>query len=470
MAKNIYKEKKNESRAEELAQLIRNVKDVPMNQIMGAYIKLYPSGQHYKALCPFHADNHLGSFVVTPAKKIWRCFACDKGGDIVSFVMEYEGIRYLDAVYSIARQANLITEEEYKKFSRRKWDEDAVKSIRKRIEAEDKFDTTVIKADDWVCAEVYDAIPHVCGLSEAHREHLLKERGLSQDRLADFFTFPTRKKDLHKMVIDYLANKYKYKKSNDKYAFQKLSKIEEQFDIIPGFFRDDNGIAFVTYRGIGFVVRDEKGIAKAIHVRRDSAEQRYVWFSSGFAQSSEDLKGGAPSGAPCGVVYPRRKSGYVCITEGRFKAEQIAAKNNVAVYVSGVSTWRTTLPILNELRKTYGNRLYLMFDGDILKNPEVYHQLVTMAEELEKAGYRCLVLLWNPDDGKGFDDLVLNKGNDYTSFMKVAKLEDLKKKYEVSLKTALSKFQAKTVRDIKSKDVDEFKNEVLRNNIQAFSL
>lgn len=59
-----------------------------LSDFIGARLNLKREGQEYAALCPFHKERHA-SLKVNDAKQIWKCFGCDKGGDIFDFVQEY---------------------------------------------------------------------------------------------------------------------------------------------------------------------------------------------------------------------------------------------------------------------------------------------------------------------------------------------------------------------------------------------
>ncbi|MBC7190574.1 DNA primase, partial [Candidatus Aerophobetes bacterium] len=63
-------------------------------ELISEYIDLKKTGQNYKSLCPFHSEK-TPSFFVNPSKQIFHCFGCGKGGDIVTFVMEYEKVSFL---------------------------------------------------------------------------------------------------------------------------------------------------------------------------------------------------------------------------------------------------------------------------------------------------------------------------------------------------------------------------------------
>ncbi|MGC9400454.1 MAG: DNA primase [Anaerolineae bacterium] len=74
--------------------------------VVRRYVQLQKTGHNYKALCPFHNEK-TPSFVVFPDSQNWHCFGCDRGGDIFSFVMEYEGWDFRTALEELGRQAGV---------------------------------------------------------------------------------------------------------------------------------------------------------------------------------------------------------------------------------------------------------------------------------------------------------------------------------------------------------------------------
>ena len=74
--------------------------------LVGSYLKLKRKGVNYFAVCPFHHEK-TPSFSVNASKQIWHCFGCNRGGNVFSFVMEYEKVNFIDAVKMLAENAGI---------------------------------------------------------------------------------------------------------------------------------------------------------------------------------------------------------------------------------------------------------------------------------------------------------------------------------------------------------------------------
>lgn len=78
--------------------------------IVGDYVTLKRKGANYQACCPFHNEK-TPSFVVSPAKGMFKCFGCGKGGNAVTFIMEQENVSYPEALKIVAKRYGIEVEE-----------------------------------------------------------------------------------------------------------------------------------------------------------------------------------------------------------------------------------------------------------------------------------------------------------------------------------------------------------------------
>src|SRR3989339_1286194 len=81
-------------------------KKIDIIEFIGSFITLKKSGVNFKANCPFHQEK-TPSFVVSPERGIFKCFGCSKGGDIFKFLMEKEGIDFLESLEILAKRAGV---------------------------------------------------------------------------------------------------------------------------------------------------------------------------------------------------------------------------------------------------------------------------------------------------------------------------------------------------------------------------
>lgn len=75
-------------------------------EIIGEHIALKKAGRNFKSTCPFHGEK-TPSFVVSSERQIWHCFGCGAGGDIFTFLEEYEHITFADALREMAARAGV---------------------------------------------------------------------------------------------------------------------------------------------------------------------------------------------------------------------------------------------------------------------------------------------------------------------------------------------------------------------------
>ncbi|WP_262122360.1 DNA primase [Anaerococcus sp. Marseille-Q5996] len=77
--------------------------------IIGEYVDLKRAGSSYKGLCPFHNEK-TPSFTVDEKKQLFHCFGCGAGGDVVSFIMQKEGLTYPESLEYLANKAGIRME------------------------------------------------------------------------------------------------------------------------------------------------------------------------------------------------------------------------------------------------------------------------------------------------------------------------------------------------------------------------
>lgn len=105
---------------EELIEEIRNKNDIV--SVIGTYIRLQKKGNNHMGLCPFHNEK-TPSFSVSQNKQLYHCFGCGVGGNVYTFIMEYENYSYIEAVRYLAERVGIqLPEQEYSEEARRQAD------------------------------------------------------------------------------------------------------------------------------------------------------------------------------------------------------------------------------------------------------------------------------------------------------------------------------------------------------------
>ena len=81
-----------------------------LEEVIGDFVQLKKSGSNFKGLSPF-SNEKTPSFMVSPAKQIWKDFSSGKGGNVVSFLMEHEHFTFPEAIKFLAKKYNIEVEE-----------------------------------------------------------------------------------------------------------------------------------------------------------------------------------------------------------------------------------------------------------------------------------------------------------------------------------------------------------------------
>lgn len=105
-----------------------------VEEVIGEFVQLKKAGSNYKGKSPF-VDERTPSFMVSPAKQIWKCFSTSKGGNVVSFLMEAEHFNYVEALKWLANKYNIEIKEERQQTP----EEIAQTSIRENISVINEF-------------------------------------------------------------------------------------------------------------------------------------------------------------------------------------------------------------------------------------------------------------------------------------------------------------------------------------------
>jgi len=77
--------------------------------VISEYVQLKKKGRSFWGLCPFHSEK-TPSFSVDPDKQIFKCFGCDRGGDVITFVMDKKGFSFAEAITELALKAGITLE------------------------------------------------------------------------------------------------------------------------------------------------------------------------------------------------------------------------------------------------------------------------------------------------------------------------------------------------------------------------
>ena len=84
-------------------------------EVVGRYVQLKKGGANFMGLCPFHGEKSP-SFTVSPIKQFYHCFGCGANGTAISFLMEYQGMSFPDAVEDLARNLGVTVPQDQNKL------------------------------------------------------------------------------------------------------------------------------------------------------------------------------------------------------------------------------------------------------------------------------------------------------------------------------------------------------------------
>ena len=94
-------------------QTVNNILEAArIEDVISDFVTLKKRGANFIARCPFHNEK-TPSFVVSPAKNIYKCFGCGAAGNASKFIMEHEHLSYPEALKYLAKKYHIHIEEEF---------------------------------------------------------------------------------------------------------------------------------------------------------------------------------------------------------------------------------------------------------------------------------------------------------------------------------------------------------------------
>ncbi|MEO9853118.1 MAG: DNA primase [Reichenbachiella sp.] len=252
------------------SQTIEEIKSrMDIYEVVSDFVALKKSGSSYKALSPF-TNEKTPSFMVSPAKGIFKCFSTGKGGDAISFLMEVDGLSYLEALKYLAQKYAITIEEDeadpnylaeqsireslfitlnFAKdhFIENLWASDEGKSIGLSYFKERGFSEDTIKRFD-----LGYALDQWQGLMDAaqaagHKDEFLEQTGLKivkEDKAYDRFrgrvVFPIH--NITGKVIAFGARTLKSNEKGPKYINSPETELYTKSKILYGIFQAKNEI------------------------------------------------------------------------------------------------------------------------------------------------------------------------------------------------------------------------------------
>ena len=186
--------------SDEIIEEVRSKNDIV--DVISSYVKLQKKGSSYFGLCPFHNEKSP-SFSVSREKQMYYCFGCGAGGNIFTFLMEYENYSFQEALKYLADRAGVdLPEAEYSKEARERADQKAI----------------LLEINKVAAQYFYVQLKSPQG---AHALSYLKDRGLSDEMI-------------HSFGLGY-SNKY----SNDLYQYLKSKGYRDELIVKAGLVTVD---------------------------------------------------------------------------------------------------------------------------------------------------------------------------------------------------------------------------------------
>jgi len=347
----------------------RLIDDSDIVAVLSNYLSLTKKGSNYTCCCPFHEEK-TPSFSVSPQKSIYHCFGCGKGGNVLSFIMDYEGLNFVEAVEKLAEINNVTVP-------------------RQANSAQNDF-TKIYEINEQVANFYFDA------LKDNENKHIveyLKDRGIS-GATAKNFKIGFANFNQHKLLAD-LKKKFSDKEILESGNFMKNEK---------GFYPfQRNRVTFPIQNSSG------KFIGFGGRVIDDSQPKYLNSKDSKFFNKTRELYG-------FNNAKKDKKTDSFIVTEGYMDVVMLSEHGvNNAVASLGTAFSQNHINSMFKMRK----KIIYCFDSD---------------EAGLKAAWRALqISLKNVFDDRTVRFLFLPENYDPDSFIKEHGQEEFAKKLERSM-------------------------------------
>ena len=324
-------------------------------EVIGERVVLKKAGRHFKGLCPFHSEKSP-SFIVSTERQSFKCFGCQEGGDVISFLQKYDGMSFLEALEMLAKRVG-ITLESYRPTS-----QDA---YRKRL-------LEIMS----LASEYYHFLLTKHASGEEARKYL-KTRGIGSEAITQF-------------NLGYAPNQWR---SVSDFLVLKKKYSSEELEAVGLVIRKDAASFYDRFRGrVIFPLKDHKGVVVGFSGRTllaDDKEAKYINSPETMLYSKSKMLYGLWENRE----YIRKENGIILV-EGELDvipSWQAGVKNVAAIKGSAFTSEQA------QLMTRFTKNVVMSLDADSA-GQEAIKRAVTIAENLDLS-IRVVQIIGGKDPG-----------------------------------------------------------------------
>lgn len=334
-------------------ELVKSKVDIV--EIVGERIVLKKAGRHFKGLCPFHSEKSP-SFIVSAERQSFKCFGCQEGGDVISFLQKYDGMSFLEALEMLAKRVG-ITLESYRPTS------------------QDAYRKRLLELMS-LASEYYHFLLTKHASGEEARSYL-KSRGIGSEAISQF-------------NLGYAPNQWR---SVSDFLILKKKYSAEELEAAGLVIRKDSNSFYDRFRGrIIFPLKDHKGVVVGFSGRtliKDEKEAKYINSPETMLYSKSKMLYGLWENRE----YIRKENGIVLV-EGELDvipSWQAGVKNVAAIKGSAFTQEQA------QLMTRFTKNVIMSLDADSA-GQEAIKRAVTIAENMDLS-IRVVQIIGGKDPG-----------------------------------------------------------------------